>query len=293
MNFKKYFPKFGASLLLSVFFLGMASPARAAGLPAPLQKLYQESKRLFYREDFDGSLDTLKKYFNGLIKLPKEKVRTQLRFSAIVSMGRIYLKEKQDPAGAIEWFQKIEKTEALTAAERDIIDGWIAGCHDWIKLGKFPKDVTSDKDLFELGSKYYQAGLAKQKNTMDPAAAADFSIASAYLVPLIVHFDKSPSISDALFMMGDIRRRSWADTEYWSESFYLTEVIRRNPGTKLAQKAYQSLNEDVEFGYSGSSGSHVPNSWTVLLGELKKVSDGKTDGTTAPIDAQKKIQQVN
>jgi hypothetical protein len=290
MNFKTYFPKFGASLLLCGFVLSMASTAQAAKIPAPLQKLYQESKRLFYREDFDGSLDTLKKYFDGLFKLPKEKVRTQLRFSAIVSMGRIYLQEKQDPAGAIEWFQKIEKTEALTPAERDIIDGWIAGCHDWIKLGKFPKDVTTDKDLFELGSKYYQSGLAKQKNPMDPAAAADFSIASAYLVPLIVHFDKSPSISDALYMMGDIRRRSWADTEYWSESFYLTEVIRRNPGTVLAQKAYRSLNEDVQFGYSGSSGNHVPNSWTVLLGELKKVADGKTNGTLVPIDTQKKIQ---
>ena len=268
----------------------LSQPSPAATLPPALQKLYQESKRLFYKDDFDGSLDVLKKYFTQLFTLPKEKARTQLRFSAIVSMGRIYLQEKQDPAGAVEWFQKIEKTQVLTDAEHDIIDGWIAGCHDWIKLGKFPKDVTSDKDLFELGSKYYQAGLAKQKNPMDPAAAADFSIASAYLVPLIVHFDKSPSISDALFMMGDIRRRSWADTEYWSESFYLTEVIRRNPGTPLAVKAYQSLNEDVEFGYSGSSGNHVPRSWTVLLGELKKVAEGKQDPSPLPADSVKKIQ---
>lgn len=287
MKAKKYF----CAVVLFLSILNTRpSASQAASLPPGLQKLFQESKRLFYKNDFDGSLASLKKYFSELIKLPKEKARTELRFSAIVSMGRIYLQEKQDPAGAVEWFQKIEQTQTLTPAERDIIDGWIAACHDWIKLGKFPKDVTTDKDLFELGSKYYQTGLSKQKNPMDPVAAVDFSIASAYFIPLIVHFDKSPSISDALFMMGDIRRRSWADTEYWSESYYLTEVIRRNPGTPLAMRAYKSLDEDVHFGYSGSSGDHIPTSWTILLGELKKVADGKVPNSPLP-DSGKPISE--
>lgn len=286
MNLRKI-----TSTLTSVIVIcgTLSQPVYAAQLPPALEKLFQDSKRLFYKNDFDGSLEVLKKYFTQLIKLPKAKARTQLRFSAIVSMGRIYLQEKQDPKGAIDWFEKIQKTETLTPAEQDIIQGWIAGCNDWIKLGKFPKDITTDKDLFELGSKYYQQGLTKQKTAMDPAAAADFSIASAYLVPLIVHFDKSPSISDALFMMGDIRRRSWSDTEYWSQSFYLTEVIRRNPGTPLAQKSYRSLQEDVTFGYSGSSGEHVPQSWVLLLGELKKVADGKTDGAPVTLEEAKPI----
>ena len=267
------------------------SLSQAAPKLESLDKLFQESKRLFYKDDYDGSLDVLKKYFSRLIGVPKEKARTQLRFSAIVAMGRIYLQEKQDPAGAIQWFEKIEKSQTLTPAEHDIIEGWIAGARDWIKAGKFPKEVKGEQELFELGSKYYQSGLKKQKFPMDPAGVADFSIASSYLMPFLVNFDKSPSVGDALYMMGDMRRRFWTDTEYWSKNFYLTEAIRRFAGTPLAVKAYTVLDEDVHYGYSGSGGDHVPQSWTVLLGELKKIAEGKpTAAPEAQVPEKKAIQ---
>ena len=256
-----------------------------------LDKLFQDSKRLFYKDDFDGSLNVLKKYFNQLLTITKAKARTKLRFSAIAAMGRIYLQEKQDPKGAIQWFEKIQKTQTLTEAEQDIIRGWIAGAQDWIKAGKFPKEVKSEQDLFELGTKYYQSGLKKQKFPMDQAGAADFSIASSYFMPFLVRFDKSPNVGEVLFMMGDMRRRFWTDTEYWSKNYYLTEAIRRFAGTPLAMKSYAVLEEDVHFGYSGSGGDSTPDSWKVMLGELKKISEMKLDPSMSPeIPAKKTVQ---
>ena len=243
-----------------------------------LQKLFNESRQLYYKEDYDASLQKLKKYFSGLLGLSKEKARTELRFTAIVAMGRIYLEQKQDPDAAIDWFQKIEKSESLTLAEQDIITGWIAGAKDWKKLGKLPKDVKSEQELFDLGKSYYEKGLKKQKFTMDQAGYADLSIASTYLVPFIVNYDKNPNVGEALFMMGDIRRRLWTDNEYWSQNYYLAEAIRRFPGTSVATKSYQALEEDVHFGYSGSSGDHTPHSWILLLQDLKQLAYGKKSG---------------
>jgi hypothetical protein len=272
-----------------------ATPAKKTSVATKagqsIEKLFKESKRLFYKDDFDGSLTALKQYFGKLLSVKKEKQRTQLRFGAIVAMGRIYLQDKQDPKGAIEWFEKIQKTQTLTEAEHDIISGWIAGSRDWIKLGKFPKDLTEEKALYDLGKQYYDSGLKKQKFPMDPAGAADLSIASTYLVPFLVHFDKSAQVGEVLFMMGDIRRRLWTDNEYWSKDLYLTEAIRRFPGTPVAQKSFTALEEDVHFGYSGSGGDNTHHSWVVLLGELKKVANGTVPASTLPVTSDPKTVQ--
>ncbi len=259
--------------LILALSLPIASGARAAS-ESP-EKILEESQQLFHKNDHDGALAALKKYFSKVVTEPKRKVKAKLRFLAIAAMGRIYLQFKKDPAGAIEWFEKIKKTEGLTDAEDDILSGWIAAAQDWIKLGKFPDAKMGESELFDLGKKYYESGLKKQKFTVDQAGAADFSIASTYLVPFTVQFDKSPKIGDALFMMGDMRRRLWTSNRFWSENYYLSEAIRRFPGTPLAVKSYEALREDVEFAYTGSSGNHTPQSWIELLDVLKKMAKGE------------------
>ncbi|MBU6154318.1 MAG: hypothetical protein KGP28_08465 [Bdellovibrionales bacterium] len=259
--------------LILAFSLPVSYGARAA-VESP-EKILEESQELFHKNDHDGALAALKKYFSKVVTEPKRKVKTRLRFLAIAAMGRIYLQFKKDPAGAIEWFEKIKKTEGLTDAEEDILSGWIAAAQDWIKLGKFPDAKMGEAELFELGKKYYDAGLKKQKFTVDQAGAADFSIASTYLVPFTVQFDKSPKIGEALFMMGDMRRRLWTSNRFWSENYYLSEAIRRFPATPLAVKSFEALREDVEFAYTGSSGNHTPQSWIELLDVLRKMAKGE------------------
>ena len=244
----------------------------ASKAPKTPNQMLQDSSRAFYQNDFNTALTNLETYFSSLGKQARTKAQASFRFYAIAAMGRIYLQYKQDPEGAIRWFEKVAKSQLLTAAEQDIVDGWIAGARDWIKLGKFPQDTKDPTTLFELGKKFYESGLKRQKYTMDLAGDADFSIASGYLVPFIIHNDKDPRTGEALFMMGDIRHRLWVDNEYWSENYYLAETIRRFPGTPLAMKAYTALAEDVHFGYSGSSGDHTPASWITMLAVFKQMA---------------------
>jgi len=239
--------------------------------------LLEESQQLFYKNDHDGALVTLKKYFSKVVTEPKRKAKSKLRFLAIAAMGRIYLQYKKDPKGAIEWFEKIRKSEPLSDAEQDILSGWISAAEDWIKLGKFPDSKMNETELFEVGKKYYDSGLKKQKFTVDQAGAADFSIASSYLVPFLVQFDKSPKTGEVLFMMGDMRRRLWISNRFWSENFYLSEAIRRFPATPVAVKSYEALREDVEFAYTGSGGNYTPQSWHELLAVLKKMAKGEDE----------------
>ena len=231
-----------------------------------VKALLQKARHEIFREQYMVALKLLETY---LEHAKFGKVRPLLHFYVIDAIGRIHLRTKQDPDGAIKFFTKVENDPRLTSAEQDIISGWIAGAKEWKGLGKMPKDIHDPDQLIEIGKKYYDAGVKTQKSPLDPSASADFSIAADYLVPFTVHYDKDPRAAEALYMMGEIRRRSWYDNEYWSENFYLIEVIRRFPGTPLALKAYAALDEDVHFGYSGSDGDHTPPSWISLLKEFK------------------------
>jgi hypothetical protein len=265
-------------LLMTIALLNSASLIKnIAALTPPAatpntDSILLESRKAYYHDDYDGALKFLELYFVKLDSLPYSKSKDLFRFYAIASMGRIFLQNRQNPKGAIDWFQKIKKNHYLSEAESSIVDAWIAGANEWIKLGKFPRDIQNAGQLLDLGKKYYEAGLKKQKYPMDVTAAVDFSIAASYLIPFTVHDDRHIKIGEALFMMGDIRRRLWSDNLNWSQNYYLSEVIRRFPGTPIAVKAYQALNDDVHFGYSGTSGDNTPASWIALLSEFRKLA---------------------
>lgn len=240
----------------------------------PLETLLRDSRRELFREQYDAALESLKSY------LEKEKslsAKPLLHFYVVDAIGQIYLRVKQDPDGALAFFLKAEKDPRLNAAQGDIIRGWIGAVREWKALGKMPKDVRGADGLYQIGKKYYESGLKRQKFEMDSAGSADFSIAATYFVPFTVHYDKDGRIAEVLFMMGDIRRRTWYDNEYWSQNYYLIEVIRRFPGTPIALKAYKALEDDVHFGYSGSSGDNTPKSWIELLKEFKALAGARKE----------------
>jgi hypothetical protein len=72
--------------------------------------------------------------------------------------------------------------------------------------------------------------------------------------------------------MGSIRRHVIIDNLYWTENYYLKEAIRRFPHTPLAEKAWELLEEDVSFAYSGSEGTFTPHSVKTMLQQYKKLA---------------------
>ena len=279
---------FRSTFLVMTLISALAAPVANSAVKAPPGKdtpgtskvleLLHNARHEIARAQYDVALKMLETY---LAHAKFGKVRPLLHFYVIDAIGRIHLQVRQDPDGAIAFFKTVEGDSRLTPAEQDIISGWVGFAREWKGLGKMPKDLHDADGLFELGKKFYDEGTKKQKNAMDPAGSAALTIAAAYLVPFTVHYDKDARIGEVLYMMGDIRRRTWYDNEYWSENFYLIEVIRRFPNTPLAIKAYQVLDEDVHFGYSGSTGDGTPKSWIALLKEFKALAEtGKEPNTT-------------
>ena len=233
------------------------------------QKILNQAQVEINKGSYDTALNLLVNYRK---LTSKNKIQPLTAFFVIESIGRIYLRVKQDPDAAIKFFSEALNDKNLSDSEFDIIRAWLGRAYEWKNLGMLPKDIKDPSKLFELGKKYYEQGIKSQKYTMDVSASADFSLASNYLIPFTIYFDKDSNIGEALYMMGEIRMRSWHNNYYWTDNFYLMEVIRRFPNSELATRAYKALYEDVHFGYTGSSGDNTPESWIELLKEFKELS---------------------
>lgn len=246
----------------------LANGSAAAG--AQLDELYHQAQREFMRANYPKALEIMERF----IKLSKQSKYPSDKLVIIIDkVGFIYLRVRHDPVKAIGFFNAAQKDLAFSEDVSDVIDEWLGAAMEWQKLGKLPENVNNPNQLFELGKSNFEKGNEKLRYPMDKAGNANFHIAASYLIPFIANYDDHPRIADALLMMGKIRRHITLDPEYWTENFYLKEVIRRFPHTDVAQQAYQALQESVHFGYSGSGGDSTPPSMLRMLEEYKKLAD--------------------
>ena len=237
-----------------------------------LDSLYREAQREFYKQNYTGSLTLLEKY---LTESKNKKYKEERLFWVIDQIGRIYLRVKRNPDASIKFFEKVLKDKMLNDAHEDDLMAWLNAAKDWKKYSKMPKTVTNPEELFEIGKLFYDKANQKKSHPADVAGNAYYSIAKAYLMYFLINNEKHPKVGIALFMVGDIQSNIKTDPDYWIENFYLKEVIRRYPNTKLALKAYKKLEEDIYLGYTGSSGNNTPPSIKRMLRSYKKLAEPK------------------
>lgn len=240
-----------------------------------VNELYLEAQRQFARKNYELALPLLKQYIEST---NEENAKPLRLLNAIDQVGSIYLRITQDPDAALGFFKSFYNDKRLSDAELDAVEEWIGAATDWKRFGKMPTEIQSADQLYLLGLQYYNKGLEKLKFPMDKAGNADFHIAATYLVPFLVNFDTDERIGESLFYMGSIRRHVIIDNLYWTENYYLKETIRRFPHTPLAVKAWELLEEDVHFAYSGSEGEFTPLSVKQMLQQYQKLALPKSPG---------------
>lgn len=252
----------------------LASPAQpksnqSQNINRQLDTIYHQAQREFRRANYPVALKLMEQY----IEVSKrEKITPNNLIILIDKIGFIYLRVHHNPDKAIAFFKRIEKELSFADELDSVIEEWLGAAIEWKQFGTFPGSVKDPDELYSLGKNYFNKGSSQLRYTMDKSGNANFHIAASYLIPLIANFDNHPQIAQALLMMGKIRRHIILDSNYWTENYYLKEVIRRFPHTEVAQKAYKSLEESVHFGYTGSGGDTTPQSMTKMLRDYKTLA---------------------
>ncbi|MFT6631287.1 MAG: outer membrane protein assembly factor BamD (BamD/ComL family) [Bacteriovoracaceae bacterium] len=234
--------------------------------------VYRKAQREFMKKNYVVAINNFQKFILDN-KTSKDTAIKKKMFWSIDLIMRAHLKNRQNPDEAIKYLSNILKVIKFSEVEKDSIQEWISVIKDWKKQNKFSKNIRDKETLFELGDKYFQSGMEKISSPGDDTGNADFYIAASYLTPYVYNFDDSKNIGRALFMLGNIRFRSWTDYEYWSENFYLKEVIRRYPHSDLAKKAFVSLEKGTQSSYSVLSGNKIPVEQLKMLEVFRKLSE--------------------
>jgi len=241
----------------------------ASSVDSKLDATYREAQREYTRKNFKSALPLLEKY---LTDSKKKKYKRERLFWVIDQIGRIHLRVNKNPSRALAFFENIVTDKRLSESEENDINAWIAAANDWKRYPLSPEKIKSPAKLFSTGELAFDKGKKKNKYPADSAGNGYFLIAANYLVPFINKYDNSPKLPEALLMMGEVRLHLRADPDYWSENFYLKELIRRYPHSNYSQRAYVLLEMDVRAGYTGSAGESTPPSLKKMLENYKMLS---------------------
>ena len=266
-------PRSFAVAIVAVIFFVIGLPASAGA--ATEQESFDEAQRAYRQNDYQRALANLEAF------LKTAKPSDPRRFGAIEQVARIHLQYKRDADAAIAFLNKVKTNSKLTGEHRDHVLEWLATAHEWKKMGALDVRESADK-LFKLGKQYYDKGIANAGDLDDETGAAARYISASYLVPFVINFDTDPRLADALLMLGDIRRRSWQTDDFWTVDFYLKEAIRRFPGTKQAQRAFNMLDEDIRLRWSGSGGDRTPEYLLNMLARHRKLAFGSAPQVRSP-----------
>ncbi|MDA8792964.1 hypothetical protein N9N67_06950 [Bacteriovoracaceae bacterium] len=263
------------SLLVLLIFMGCSSSKKVSQHikknDKTTENLYLTAQGEFHNKNYQLALESFKKFIES-----KGSDKDRIKFFwSINNVARIYLREQKSPKEAIIFFEGLLTRFKFNEAEEDAILEWISVSKEWQSLGRMPRNIKTPEELFRIGEKFYRQGMDKIEFPADDSGNADFFIAATYLVPYVFNYDNGAHVGKALFMLGNIRFRSWNDYEYWTENFYLKEVIRRYPYSDLSWKAYQVLEQGIRRGYTGSSGDHTPPSQIKMLDQLKVIAKPK------------------
>ena len=254
-------------LIISIGFLKAFSSDKDYSIE--LNVLYHKGQRAFARKDYNKALPLLEKY---LLESVEKKYRRERLFWVIDQVGRIHLRINRNPDEAIKFFEKTLKDKRLSEAEEDDLLSWLSAAKDWKKHNKKVERISSDEELYLTGKKYYDKGDQIKEFPADNKGNAYFVISKTYLIHLIRNFQSSKRMPEALLILGKIQLNLRTDPEYWGDNHYLKEVIRQYPNTKISQEAFKVLSEDIEIGFSGSSGNNTPDSIKKMLQSYKKLA---------------------
>lgn len=83
--------------------------------------------------------------------------------------------------------------------------------------------------------------------------------------------DRAREVGEAYYLLGTATALTEHSLWVPRSDFLLESAIRLAPAAPFAPKAYAVLEENMIAGYSGSSGTHVPNDVRLLLDELKRL----------------------
>lgn len=234
-------------------------------------KFSLENKAKFYvaTRQFDQAVKTYEQLLN------QTNAQTLENFSRgyFIDYFKLNLNVLQDPDHLIKFIEKLLAKKDHSYFLQETLKQWSSDLED-IKINKILSSPS-------VAAAQNQIRLAKAvtKYGTDQTGIIRLITSSSILHQLL----RNPKRGDAskaeiLYLLGYVENLLYHSFWLTEARYFLEAAIRKLPHSPLAARAYQLLEEQTILGYSGSSGTHIPEDMQVWLDQLKKlaIADKKT-----------------
>lgn len=170
---------------------------------------------------------------------------------------------KNDVNRALKAFTALGKRNFPETVKRDIAS-WVLGL-------KSIQAQTPEKDKLTQSKNMIKMARGSMEYPRDRSGMVQFVLASKYLHEYVNEEGLSKERkAETYYELGGCENVLATQFSADEANIYFAEAIRLAPKTDLARKAFARYEENVLYGYSGSSGVHLPEDEKLRLENLKK-----------------------
>lgn len=183
----------------------------------------------------------------------------------------ILVRVKRDPKRAVEFIDKMTAVDTAPSIYKNDLKGWKKSLLAW--QAEKPVSLTSARMLFEEATKIKQSAekahkLAPNYENVDVPLLRSTGL----LHDLLSNYPKSEYRAKSYMMLAS-NYEALPGFAIWDLSDeYLGACIQENPHSEVGEKCFRLYDESITLGYSGSSGTHIPDTVKEQLARLKKLA---------------------
>jgi len=233
---------------------------------------YERGDFFFLLRDYPKALKFYQKEVNQRLEKNK-KLRAASKgqkafysdFTIEMSLRRmlsIYTKVRYDPSKALKTLEPYLSNKENSTFPQSIVRSlkeWNESLISW-KASSFKGDFNIEKELLTF----------LEKHPVDEESSdVDLLIAAGALYRFINKNPNSSSIPMALYNLGKIDNFLEHSYLYSLGELYLKRCITKYSSSPFARKCFKEYQDVIEFGFTGTSGTHIPAEEQAELKRLK------------------------
>jgi tetratricopeptide (TPR) repeat protein len=226
---------------------------------APLER----AQVLAATRQFDAALTA----YRAILDAQPENERALLEYArALQDTMAILVRVKDDARGTAALLEGLAKRSDLPPFLRVTLGAWRADVAAWEKERFDALKATPDA-LYRRAQELVQKADGGRTFLADERRDVAYLRASGYLNLALGKNPKLKTRGEALYLLGVCAGALKSPLSWDVDLLYFEACVRENPKSKLARRCFQQLSDRVYLGYTGSSGTHIPED------ELKRVTE--------------------
>lgn len=186
----------------------------------------------------------------------------------------ITVKYKNDPSKTEVVIQKIRSVNQVPYYLKEATLTWTAAVNEWkeeLKKAAKKKTASMNERLSKADS-LIKRGRQAQVSISDRSGDVFLLRGLSMLHQVLVSQLDQAQLGKALYLTG-LAYESVRDLALWSlHENYFESCVRRVPHSKWAMSCYKSLEESLVIGFTGSSGTRLPEDVQARLSELEALA---------------------